>query len=148
MTTAIEQEVPQVRKKTVALFVVGALSGLAMGFPAAYALTRDDSAVATAGDRARAALLITDSQEAIGASQPEHALALLLEAARLHPQNEVVQNNLCAALNELHHFEAAIVACKSALLLNKDFSLAQNNLAWAQRAPERAKVAAAAGTKP
>ena len=148
MTAAIEQELPRVGNKTVAMFVVGALAGFALGLPTAYALVRENSAAATAGDYARAGQLITESQEALRASQPERALASLLEAARLHPQNEVVQNNLCAALNELHHFEAAIVACNSALSLNKDFVLAKNNLAWAQGASERAKVAAAAASKP
>jgi Flp pilus assembly protein TadD len=148
VTDAPLQAQPDGRKRHLGLFVVGALAGFALGAPVAYALLPADSAAATAADYAKAALLITDSQQALNTANPERALALLLEAVRISPKNEVVHNNLCATLNELHHFDAAIVACNSAILVNEDFELARNNLAWAKGQRDRAKTTAAAPARP
>jgi predicted O-linked N-acetylglucosamine transferase (SPINDLY family) len=144
VTAAIEREPPKVGRTLVPLFVVGALAGLALGFPAAYALLRPNTAAQTK----KMAFLISDSQEALGSSKPERALALMLEAGRIDPESEVIQNNLCVALNLLEHFEAAIVACNAAIRLNDQFQLARNNLAWAKSARDRAKATAAAPSKP
>lgn len=130
------------------MFVVGALAGLALGFPAAYALLRENSGAARGGDDAKLGSLITESQQALSTSNPEHALAVLLQAVNLNPKNDAVQNNLCAALNELQHFDAAIVACTEAVLLKDDFELARNNLAWAKAARARAQATAAAPPQP
>jgi Flp pilus assembly protein TadD len=148
VTVAIEQGQPEGGKRFAAIFIVGALAGLALGFPAAYALLGRNSALTTAGDDAKSGFLITDAQQALNTSNPDRALALLLEAAALSPKNEVVQNNLCATLNELHHFDAAVVACNAALRLNSDFELARNNLAWAKQSRERVKATAAAPAQP
>jgi Flp pilus assembly protein TadD len=146
VTASVEEERPKVGSKSVAVFIVGVLAGLALGFPAAYALLRPTSAAA--GEEAKVASLITQSRQALDSSKPDRALALMLEAGRLNPKSEIVQNNLCVALNELEHFDAAIVACNSALLLKDDFQLARNNLAWAKSARDRAKATAAAPSKP
>jgi Flp pilus assembly protein TadD len=148
VTAAIEQGQPEQGKRSVAMFVVGALVGLALGFPLAYALLPADSAVARASGEAKSALLLTESQQALGSANPERALALLLEAAGLNPKNEIVQNNLCATLNELHHFDAAMVACTAAISLNEGFELARNNLAWAKAARDRAQAAVTASAPP
>jgi Flp pilus assembly protein TadD len=143
VTAAIAQEQPKVGKTSVAMFVVGALAGLALGFPTAYGLLRETSAVPTTDEEARLASLISAGAQALN-SDPDRALAQLLEAERLNPRNPTIQNNLCVALTALHHFDAAIVACNAAILLKDDFQLARNNLAWAKSTRDRAKATAAA----
>jgi Flp pilus assembly protein TadD len=126
------------------MFVVGALLGLALGFPTAYALLRDNSA----GDDTKQASLINESRHALENSKPDQALAALLEAERLNPKNETIQNNLCVALIQLQRYDAAIAACNAAIRLKDDFQLARNNLAWAKSARDRARATAAAPSKP
>jgi tetratricopeptide (TPR) repeat protein len=121
----------------------GALLGLAFGVPGGYALSQGPAtALPTQVDELRLVSLINESRRALALEQPAYAVSLLRAAEALNPRNAALQNNLCAALNGLRRFDEAIAACRAALLLQPDFELARNNLAWAQA--ERAQAMASA----
>lgn len=142
---------PRWDRKSATSFVAGALAGLALGVPLAYGLFRagaEQSVVAPRKpvENVRSSLLrlIRESQAALAKDQPQRALEMLLEAERIDPKNALVQNNLCVAYINLSRHDAAIAACNAALVLDKNFQLARNNLGWAQSARAEAALAASA----
>jgi tetratricopeptide (TPR) repeat protein len=144
---------PKSDRKSAILFVAGTLAGLALGVPTAYGLFRAGAeqhveAPSKPVEVVHSALLrlIPESQAALANDQPQRALDMLLEAERIDPKNAVVQNNLCVAYIGLGRHDAAIAACNAALVLDKNFQLARNNLTWAQSV--RAKAAPAVSAAP
>jgi tetratricopeptide (TPR) repeat protein len=145
----------KLRRASVVMFVTGVLAGLALGIPAGSALSRVTASEGAAAASQGAAMpspelarLIGESQTRLNEKQPERALAALLAAERLDPKNELIQNNLCVAYMDLGRPDAAIAACKTAILLNGDFQLARNNLAWVQSTRDKASHAAAPPSAP
>jgi hypothetical protein len=125
--------------KQLAVFAAGLLLGALIAVPLAYLLPARESASLP---EVRIQSLLDQSQKALADAHPEQSLAALIEARRLAPANEAVQNNLCVAFTLLHRFDEAMAACDAALRVKPDFQLALNNRAWATA--ERAKAAAAA----
>jgi tetratricopeptide (TPR) repeat protein len=62
-------------------------------------------------------------QDCIAASQ---------RALQLKPDYAEAYNNIAAAYQSLHQWDAAIAAAQQALRIKPDFQLAKNNLAWSQ----------------
>jgi tetratricopeptide (TPR) repeat protein len=62
----------------------------------------------------------------------EEALADLLKATALDPQDPLVQNSLGLCLTKMEKWEEAIAAFQAAARLKPDFSHAHFNLGWAQ----------------
>ncbi len=61
----------------------------------------------------------------------QNSIADAQEALRLRPAYAEAYNNIAAAYNSMHQWDAAIVAARTAVSLKPDFQLAKNNLAWA-----------------
>jgi tetratricopeptide (TPR) repeat protein len=126
-------------------FVAGALVGMAVGIPGAYAIAklRPDVSSVLAPPRALGAKVnsfIDQGLVALRDKRPARALWAFHKAARLAPNQPNIENNLCAAFNELGRYGDAITACNKALALRPDFPLARRNLAWAQSQLSKAKV--------
>ena len=51
----------------------------------------------------------------------------------------IAYSNMCAAYNQIHQPDSAILACGKALLLKPDFDLAKNNMNWAKQEKEKQK---------
>ncbi len=68
----------------------------------------------------------------LGAHHAEEAMKSFEKCVGLNPKSAVGYNDLCAAANEMKHWNAAIDACKSALSISPDMQLAQNNLRFAK----------------
>lgn len=117
----------------------GVMVGFAVGIPAGYALLQGSAPTfPTQVGALRVVSLINESYRAIALEQPEYALSVLRQAEEIDPKNATLQNNLCVALNGLHRYDEAILACGAALSVQPDFELARQNLAWAKL--ERAKA--------
>lgn len=127
--------------------VAGVLIGAALAVPIAYALpgiSPDTASEPLKGrsDVARDVLLETGVRM-LSLKDPEGALLVFRAAEILYPRDASVANDVCVALNELRRHEQAIEACEKALAIDPAFSLARNNLAWAQA--QKAKARSAAG---
>ena len=72
------------------------------------------------------------SFEFFRAGMPARSVETSLEAIRLNPRMAGYFNNLCAAYNDLHQYQQAVVACENALRLDPALQLARNNLVWAR----------------
>jgi predicted Zn-dependent protease len=125
-------------------FVAGALVGMAVGIPGAYAIAKlsPDVAAVAAPPRALGPKVnhwIDQGMAALRDKRPARALWAFHKAAHLAPNNPNIENNRCAAYNELGRYEDAIAACNGALRLRPDFPLAQRNLAWAESQLRKAK---------
>ncbi len=59
------------------------------------------------------------------------SIAAARQALNLQPAYAEAWNNICAAHNDLKHWDDAIQACQEAVRLKPDLQLAKNNLAWA-----------------
>jgi tetratricopeptide (TPR) repeat protein len=66
------------------------------------------------------------------AKSPARSAEAGREAVRLSPHELEYANNLCAAYNDLHQYQQAILACENALQIDATSQLAKNNLLWAQ----------------
>jgi tetratricopeptide (TPR) repeat protein len=113
------------------VFVLGVATGAGAAFPLARVLSSEPAKpVVPVAQQIQS--LTDESVTALSLGKPEQALPLLVTADSLGLKSEVIQNNLCVTFNQLHRYDDAIEACKVALLLNPDFTLALNNLRWAQ----------------
>jgi protein O-mannosyl-transferase len=54
------------------------------------------------------------------------------EAVKLDPRSAEAWNNIAAAEEAMHHWDAAIEAAGKALAIRPDFQLARNNLTWSE----------------
>jgi len=112
------------------MLALGAAMGVAAAFPLARASLEQPPAPVVSDD-VRQLDLLNQSVALLQSGHPEQALPLLVQADSIAYKNEMVQNNLCVAFILLRRYEDAIDACKIALVLKPDFTLAQNNLRWA-----------------
>lgn len=135
---------PNNDKKQLPVLAMGIALGAAVAFPAAYWLLRPS--VPDIPPEVRVQSLLDQSQQAMASARPEQSLAVMLEASRIDPKNQAVQNNLCVAFTLLKRYDEGIAACEAALLLKPGFQLARNNLAWATA--ERSKALAPAAKAP
>jgi hypothetical protein len=129
-------------KRPALALAIGIAIGAVGAFPLARARSQKPDVPQLPVD-VRVNALINESQRALQDRQPDRALRLLVEADGIGLKNEVVQNNLCVTFNMLGRFEDAIEACKIALVLSPDFTLAKNNLRWAQSQLAQAEAATA-----
>ena len=65
-------------------------------------------------------------------------IAAAEEALRLRPDYPEAYNNIAAAHEDLHEWDAAISAAREAVRLKPDFQLAKNNLAYSERQKQAA----------
>jgi tetratricopeptide (TPR) repeat protein len=61
------------------------------------------------------------------------ALRMFQNALNDDPSNAIALNNICATHNKMRQFKQATQACRKSLELSPNFTLAKNNLAWAER---------------
>jgi Flp pilus assembly protein TadD len=81
---------------------------------------------------------INRSLELNHAGKYEESIAVAQAALRADPDSAEAWNNIAAADEALHRWDAAILAAQKAIALKPDFQLAKNNLAWSRQHKQRA----------